>query len=120
MNKCVTSALKEIYGFSSTTIRYEDFQLAENQCRQIQKSNPENSFLQGNDMPGFHDIRLGTETIKDLCYLDSPSKSASVPNFESGFGNRVPGDKPRKVQGPIDLVILQGGCSGTALPPKKS
>lgn len=78
--------------------------------QEIQNSNPDNRFLQGYGMAGYHDIKLGKDTIEGLLWCDSPDKSVMIPQFDQTLdnnrGDRVPIDDYKKVQGPIDLVIF--------------
>jgi D-glycerate 3-kinase len=74
---------------------------------------PDNRFLQGRGTAGTHDMKLGEETIENMVLNE---KVIEIPRYDkSAFGGK--GDRAERkdwyqMQGPLDLVIVEGWMLG--------
>ena len=59
-------------------------------------------------VPGTHDIALGTQVISAL----SGVGSVALPRFDKALDDRVPQSDWPVVQGPVDVILLEGWCVG--------
>lgn len=64
--------------------------------------------LRTRGVPGTHDIALG-EHIFDAAGRAEPFR---VPSFDKAIDDRAPQDQWRLVDGPVDLVLMEGWCVG--------
>jgi len=62
--------------------------------------------------PGTHDIDLALQTIQTVRTL-AVGESAKMPKFDKAIDDRAPESKWPTVNGPVDLLILEGWCVGS-------
>jgi len=62
--------------------------------------------LRTRGVPGTHDVALACSTIDRLCR----GESGQVPLFDKSVDDRSPASM--EVQGPLDLIVLEGWCVG--------
>jgi D-glycerate 3-kinase len=87
----------------------------------LAKQYPENILWAGRGQPGTHDIKLGTNVLRELFSINQRNSSeVELPVFEKslfdGEGDRLPDGDPRnpkiKVPPRLDIIILEGWCTG--------
>lgn len=59
-------------------------------------------------VPGTHDVALAINTIRSL----ASGAEVAVPRFDKSADDRAPEAEWSSVQGPIDVIILEGWCVG--------
>ena len=62
-------------------------------------------------VPGTHDVELGINTIQQLC-SSTTNDSIKIPTFLKSIDDRAEIKDWPIIQGPIDVVILEGWCVG--------
>jgi len=60
-------------------------------------------------VPGTHDVTLALECIEKL-QQQSDDDSCLVPRFDKSCDDRLPESQWQKVQGRVDLIVLEGWC----------
>ena len=108
---CLETALV-VLGIKTGVVSYDDFYLTyEDQCR-VAKQNPENRFLQGRGTAGTHDMELGAKTIDMMV----SGIDILIPRYDKsaygGKGDRAKKENWAKMEGPLDLVIVEGWMLG--------
>ena len=102
-------------GLNAINVSIDDFYLTRSEQIQLAAAHPENLFLQQRGYPGTHDVELGARVLDALAKLKS-GQWTRIPCYEKslhqGKGDRLPEDRWRRVQGPLDLVILEGWMLG--------
>lgn len=107
MAECLEQAMKSV-GLNMVVVSYDDFYLTRSEQ---EKLGDENFFLSGRGVAGTHDLKLGQDVINDLTTCKGPTR---VPVYDksafSGKGDRS--ETWREVQGPFDLVLVEGWMLG--------
>ncbi|MEM8681776.1 MAG: hypothetical protein AAGF72_00010 [Pseudomonadota bacterium] len=67
-------------------------------------------------VPGTHDVELGIASIDALHALKT-GEQVRVPRFDKSVDDRSPEAGWAEVEGPVDLVILEGWCVGSRAVP---
>lgn len=105
----------KVLGITCASVSYDDFYLTFKEQSEIANQNKDNKYWQGRGVAGSHDIDLGFFTIKNMkqCGKD---ECVFIPQYDkslnNGKGDRADTSKFRKVDGPIDLVIVEGWMLG--------
>ena len=100
-----------IYGWRCAVLSIDDFYLTVAERQRLAKD--VHPLLVTRGVPGTHDTDLLSRTLVDLQELED-GDSLSLPCFDKSTDDRAPeADWPR-VSGPVDLIILEGWCVGTA------
>jgi D-glycerate 3-kinase len=104
------------------TLSIDDLYLPHAQLKALASAYPDNPFLRGRGLPGTHDIPLGLSLLRSLKEINSSggpnskAKSIRIPRFDKslfdGEGDRLPESEWTEVQGPLDVVLLEGWCVG--------
>ncbi|KAI0724686.1 P-loop containing nucleoside triphosphate hydrolase protein [Fomitopsis betulina] len=81
----------------------------------LAQANLDNGLLRGRGQPGTHDVPLGNDILRKLKRInDSDGEEVVLPRFDkslhAGEGDRVP--VGTAVRAPLDVVILEGWCTG--------
>ena len=63
-------------------------------------------------VPGTHDVALALSVLDGLASL-RPGQRLAVPRFDKSADDRAPRDMWTIVDGPLDLVVLEGWCVGS-------
>jgi D-glycerate 3-kinase len=120
--------LMPLFGLRSTTVSIDDFYLSRAGQLALSAAHPGNPYLEHRGYPGTHDIELGARTLSALRGLGPGSnrQTVLVPAYDKsahgGRGDRKQEHEWRRVEGPLDIVILEGWMLGyspvaeTALP----
>lgn len=68
-------------------------------------------------VPGTHDPALGTRTLTQLRAL-TVGKTLALPRFSKADDERMPAADWQRVEGPVDLILLEGWCVGLPAQPQ--
>ena len=106
-------------------VSIDDFYLTRAEQLALAAAHPGNPYLEHRGYPGTHDIELGTRTLSGLRTLHAGARLA-VPTYDKsahgGRGDRAPESTWRTLEGPLDLIVVEGWMLGfvpvpdTALP----
>lgn len=103
-------------GIRCASISIDDFYLTYEEQNRVAEANPGNSLLQLRGNAGSHDLALGEETLRRLKGLTKPGDKAQVPRYNKsaygGRGDRAPEETWPVVEGPLDVVLLEGWMLG--------
>ncbi len=102
----VVVGLLEGRGLKAVSISLDDFYLPRETRRWLALE--EHPLLAVRGPPGTHDIELARETLERL----TRSGPLVLPAFDKARDTRVPREALRTVQGPVDVVILEGWFVG--------
>lgn len=98
----------------AVSLSIDDFYLTRRERRQL--ADEVHPLLATRGVPGTHDVSLARRTIAAL----GETGEVSIPRFDKAADDRVdPADWPR-VQGPVDLVVLEGWCLGIEAQPEQA
>jgi D-glycerate 3-kinase len=64
--------------------------------------------LRTRGVPGTHDVALGLAVLDDL----AGEGETAIPRFDKAADDRMPASAWTKVEGPVDVVLLEGWCVG--------
>lgn len=102
-------------GLRAAGVSIDDFYLTRAEQLTLAAAHPGNPYLEHRGYPGTHDIGLGVQTLRALRQI-RPGAQISVPVYDKsahgGRGDRAPEQEWRKVEGPLDLVIVEGWMLG--------
>lgn len=98
----------------AVSLSIDDFYLTRQERRQL--ADEVHPLLATRGVPGTHDVALARQTIAAL----GKTGELSIPRFDKSADDRVhTADWPR-VQGPVDLVVLEGWCLGIEAQPDQA
>jgi pantothenate kinase-related protein Tda10 len=106
------------FDLRGTAVSIDDFYLPRTEQLALSAAHPGNPYLEHRGYPGTHDVGLGARTLSALRQLGPGSvpKSVLVPAYDKsahgGRGDRRPEREWRRVEGPLDIVILEGWMLG--------
>ncbi len=104
-------------GLRGAGVSIDDFYLSRAEQVALAAAHPGNPYLEHRGYPGTHDIALGTQTLQALKGIVAGS-SQRVPVYDKsahgGRGDRAPESDWRVVNGPLDVVIVEGWMLGFA------
>jgi D-glycerate 3-kinase len=108
---------EEHYPYRVATISIDDLYLPHARLRALASEHPDNPFLRGRGLPGTHDIPLGLSLLHSLKEINrTRADDIRIPRFDKslfgGEGDRLPESEWTSVQGPLDVVLLEGWCVG--------
>jgi D-glycerate 3-kinase len=102
-------------GIRAAAVSIDDFYLTRAEQVALAAAHPGNRYLQQRGLPGTHDVALGTRTLEALRALGAGG-SAALPAYDksafSGRGDRRPEAEWRRLDGPLDIAILEGWMLG--------
>jgi D-glycerate 3-kinase len=121
----VTERIKEMLSehneehgsYRVATLSIDDLYLPHTQLNAIASAHPDNPFLRGRGLPGTHDIQLGLSLLRSLKDINrSGADNIRIPRFDkslfNGEGDRLPESEWTPIHGPLDVVLLEGWCTG--------
>lgn len=99
------------HGLRAVGVSIDDFYLPRKLQVRLALQHGENPLLQARGHAGTHDVQLGATTVDALARLGAGQR-ALVPVYDKtaydGRGDRLPPDQWRQVDGPVDVVLLEG------------
>lgn len=130
--ECLQQALRQVSNLKSVVLSIDDFYLPHDDQCLLRLAHPANKYLSGRGVAGTHDVQLLTNTVKALVMaghataMDNTSntskaehatdKHVSIPRYDKslsgGQGDRLPRSQWDAVQGPVELVMLEGWMLG--------
>ena len=114
LSRLVLSELPKL-GLRGASLSIDDFYLTRDEQLRLAAANPGNPYLEHRGYPGTHDVDLGAATLSTLRSLGDHA-SARVPAYDksahTGRGDRAPIATWPEINGPLDLVILEGWMLG--------
>jgi len=107
--------MAEPHKLAITVLSIDDLYLPHHELVKVATSNPHNALLSGRGQPGTHDVPLGTNVLHGLRRINnSGAQDVVLPVFDKslhgGEGDRI--TDGLHVKGPIDVVIVEGWCTG--------
>ncbi|KZT43216.1 P-loop containing nucleoside triphosphate hydrolase protein [Sistotremastrum suecicum HHB10207 ss-3] len=112
-----TSLTSHPHNLRVAVLSIDDLYLPHEGLVQVASNNPKNRLLQGRGQPGTHDVPLGHSILVQLKNINTGGMTDKItlPFFDkslyNGQGDRSE-DGSITVEGPLDLVILEGWCVG--------
>jgi D-glycerate 3-kinase len=99
--------LKERHALRSVSLSLDDFYLTQRERQELAKRI--HPLLETRGVPGTHDIPLAMQTIAQL--VDGSGETV-IPRFDKSQDDRMPAAQCDTVNGPVDIIILEGWCVG--------
>lgn len=113
----VTHLLRRLegQGLRAAGVSIDDFYLTRTEQLALAAAHPGNPYLEHRGYPGTHDVGLGVRTLRALRRI-GPGVHVPVPVYDKsahgGRGDRAPERDWRTVEGPLDLVVVEGWMLG--------
>jgi len=102
-------------GLRGAGVSIDDFYLTRVEQVALATAHQGNPYLEHRGYPGTHDVALGTRTLLALKGITAGS-SLRVPVYDKsahgGRGDRAPESDWRRVDGPLDVVVVEGWMLG--------
>lgn len=102
-------------GWRGAGVSIDDFYLTRDEQLQLAAAHPANPYLEHRGYPGTHDVPLGVRTVTALKQI-APGQTVRVPVYDKsahgGRGDRAPEAAWRAVEGPLDLIVVEGWMLG--------
>lgn len=103
------------HALAVTVLSIDDLYLPHSELQNLAENHPYNILFQGRGQPGTHDVPLGTSVLKNLKKINEvDAGTIDIPFFDkslfNGQGDRV--SHGETVEGPVDVVVLEGWCVG--------
>jgi D-glycerate 3-kinase len=96
--------LKEMAGLKCINLSIDDFYLTHDERQQLARS--VHPLLATRGVPGTHDVTLALDTINAL----RRGGEVAIPRFNKAIDDRYPATEWPRVQGPVDVIVLEGWC----------
>lgn len=120
--RAVKNLLEDSDGYYIALLSLDDLYLPHDRLRSVAAAHPGNALLNGRGHPGTHDLELGRDILERLQQLNVNARSpetvdeVNLPVFDkslhNGGGARLPEGSGDKIEGSIELVIVEGWCLG--------
>jgi D-glycerate 3-kinase len=68
--------------------------------------------LKTRGVPGTHDVDMMSDCLNSLCTL-APGEQMTLPRFDKSTDDRAARSAWSQIEGPVDLIILEGWCVGS-------
>lgn len=107
-------AADSIFGWRVAVLSIDDFYYTLEERQALGKA--VHPLLKTRGVPGTHDTAMLTDYLKRLRYLKG-NEHIALPRFDKAIDDRADESRWPLVEGPIDLVILEGWCVGTSVQP---
>lgn len=104
-------ATKSMFDWNVAVISIDDFYCTKAERSQLARD--VHPLLATRGVPGTHDTGMLAQCLKQLAQLNSHEQLV-LPRFDKAADDRADESRWPSVTGPIDLVILEGWCVGTA------
>jgi len=99
------------HNLRSVVLSIDDLYLARSKRQALART--VHPLLKTRGVPGTHDVNLGTRTISALKSLER-GQSVRVPRFDKSIDDRLPDSQWTVFDEPVDIVIFEGWCVGSA------
>jgi D-glycerate 3-kinase len=103
--------LTEDEGWCVAALSLDDFYLT--RAERLELSQTIHPLLSTRGVPGTHDLKLLSSSLEQLMRLE-PGHKLALPTFDKAKDDRAPASAWPMVTGPVDLIILEGWCIGSA------
>lgn len=103
----ITELLSHIWHFKVANLSIDDFYLTRKERKHLAENI--HPLLMTRGVPGTHDVQLAIKTLKQLA---TSQKNIPLVRFNKAIDDRACEDKWEKIDGPVDVVILEGWCMG--------
>lgn len=114
MTRLLASLLREGFGCRVATCSLDDFYATRAERERLAITL--HPLLRTRGVPGTHDVVLMEETLKRLRDL-RPGHSLKLPRFDKATDDRMEIEAWPQVEGPLDVVIVEGWCMGAVSQP---
>lgn len=109
--------LGDVHGLKAVPLSIDDFYLTRTERQSLAQA--VHPLLVTRGVPGTHDVGLARDVIGRLMGARAGAMT-SVPRFDKATDDRAPEAGWEQVEGPVDLVILEGWCVGAQPEPAAS
>lgn len=103
--------LESKYHWQVVVLSIDDIYLTRTERKRLARS--VHPLLKTRGVPGTHDVALGLTLINRLKTLKK-GQQMHVPRFNKATDDRLPTDQWDAISGPVDLILFEGWCVGTA------
>ena len=103
--------LSENGSFSTAILSLDDFYYTHAERHQLGAS--VHPLLVTRGVPGTHDLQMLSTCLDQLCILQ-PGERLALPRFDKAADDRADPASWPVVEGPIDVIVLEGWCLGAA------
>ncbi len=110
-------ALGTQYAQYTAVLSLDDYYLTKSERRTLATS--VHPLLLTRGVPGSHDVGLLCESLNSLRQLQS-GQTTKLPRFDKSVDDRVPEEHWTVIEGPVDLIILEGWCVASVPQPHES
>ncbi len=101
--------LEGAHQLNTAVLSIDDFYLTRAERTQLSQS--VHPLLSTRGVPGTHDVTLAQKTITALNQLKK-GQSTRIPRFDKSIDDRATETEWPKIDGPVDVVLLEGWCVG--------
>jgi D-glycerate 3-kinase len=101
--------LQQHHGLVVAQLSLDDFYLGHDQRQQLAEE--VHPLLATRGVPGTHDTALAKATLDALCQAGS-GQQVPLPRFDKATDDRRPESQWPALEGPVDVIILEGWCLG--------
>lgn len=109
-------ALAAASGLAAASVSIDDFYLTRAEQAALAAANAGNPLLELRGNAGSHDLKLGQDTLAALASARAGGTPVSLPRYDKaahgGLGDRAAPEAWPSVDGPLDLVLLEGWMLG--------
>ena len=103
-------------GLRAAAVSIDDFYLTRAEQVALAAAHPGHPYLEHRGYPGTHDIALGVRTLEALRSQGGGAGATHVPVYDKsahgGRGDRLPESAWRRVEAPLDVVVVEGWMLG--------
>jgi D-glycerate 3-kinase len=96
--------LKELMGVRALNLSIDDFYLTHAERQHLART--VHPLLATRGVPGTHDVALAVQTLQAL----ASAGTVAIPRFTKAIDDRAPPHEWPQVQGPVDVIVLEGWC----------
>ncbi len=104
-------AADELFGWRTAVLSIDDFYLTRAERRTL--ADDVHQLFATRGVPGTHDTEMLSATLDELINL-SDAEPARLPRFDKSIDDRASEDQWPEVNGPLDLIVLEGWCVGAS------
>ncbi len=101
----------ELFGWRTAVLSIDDFYLTRAERREL--ADEVHHLFATRGVPGTHDTDLLSSTLDEVAKLEA-GQTTRLPRFDKAIDDRAAEDQWPLVEGPLDLIILEGWCVGSS------